>query len=130
MKPATAVVTPAVLLVLALGCARSPTPIDGLTPAASSTSILRSDRLQRMPASTAFDALQTLASYMNRTTRQPAPRFILVLDGARTANLEMLRGIQARDVYEIRVIGESQSLGSPGEVEIVVTTVAQHNRIG
>ncbi len=130
MKSATAVVTPAVLLALALGCARPPARVADLTTAASSTTILRADRLQRMPASTAFDALETLASYMNRTTRQPAPRFILVLDGTRTSNLEMLRGIQVRDVFEIRVIGESQSLGNPGEVEIVVTTVARHNRIG
>jgi hypothetical protein len=83
-----------------------------------------------MPSSSAFDALQTLASYMGRTMRQPAPRFILILDGTRTTNLEMLKGIQASDVFEIRLIGESQSLGDPGEVEIVVTTLASRARIG
>ncbi len=31
----------------------------------------------------------------------------------------MLKGIQADDVYEIPVIGESQSVGNQGEVEIV-----------
>ena len=42
----------------------------------------------------------------------------------------MLKGIQADDVYEIRVIGESQSVGNQGEVEIVVTTIARRARIG
>jgi hypothetical protein len=42
----------------------------------------------------------------------------------------MLKGIQASDVFEIRLIGESQSLGDPGQVEIVVTTLASRARIG
>jgi hypothetical protein len=131
MKPAHTLVTAAVLVVFTAGCARSPERAGQLTPAASSTSILRADRLQRMPGSTAFDALQTMATYMGRTQRQPAPRFILVLDGTRTSNVEMLKGIQASDVFEIRVVGESQSVGNPGEVEIVVTTQASHApRIG
>ena len=83
-----------------------------------------------MPGATALDALGTMPSYFGRTTRQPAPRFILILDGTRTSNLEMLNGIQAGDVYEIRVIGESQSVGIQGEVEIVVTTIARRARVG
>jgi hypothetical protein len=83
-----------------------------------------------MPSATAFDALETMSSYFGRTTRQPTPRFVLILDGTRTSNLEMLKGIQASDVFEIRVIGESQSMGNQGEVEIVVTTVARHARVG
>ena len=130
MRSATALVTPAVLLAFTLACARSAAPSGEATPAASSTSILRADRLQRMPGSTAFDALETMASYMSRTMRQPAPRFILVLDGTRTTSLDVLRSIQAGDVFEIRMIGESQSLGHQGEMEIVVTTVARHNRTG
>jgi len=130
MRFANALVTTAVLLALTPGCARTPVPAGQETPAFSSTSVLRADRLQKMPSSSAFDALQTLASYMGRTMRQPAPRFILMLDGTRTTNLEMLKGIQASDVFEIRVIGESQSLGEPGEVEIIVTTLASRARVG
>jgi hypothetical protein len=130
MRFANALVTTAVLLAFTSACTRSPARGGEVTPAVSSTSVLRADRLQKMPSSSAFDALQTLASYMGRTMRQPAPRFILILDGTRTTNLEMLKGIQARDVFEIRLIGESQSLGDPGEVEIIVTTLASHARIG
>ena len=50
--------------------------------------------------------------------RQPAPRFILILDGTRTTNLGMLQGIQASEVFEIRVIGESQSIGKGGESSV------------
>jgi hypothetical protein len=130
MRFANALVTTVVLLAFTPGCAPSPVPAGQPAPVFSSTSVLRADRLQKMPSSSAFDALQTLASYMGRTTRQPAPRFILVLDGTRTTNLEMLKGIQASEVFEIRLIGESQSIGVPGEVEIVVTTLASHARIG
>jgi hypothetical protein len=130
MRFANALVTTVVLLAFTPGCAPSPVPAGQPAPVFSSTSVLRADRLQKMPSSSAFDALQTLASYMGRTMRQPAPRFILVLDGTRTTNLEMLKGIQASEVFEIRVIGESQSIGVPGEVEIVVTTLASHARIG
>ena len=119
-----------VVVAFAVGCTRSPATPGRPAPASSSTSVLRADRLQKMPGSSAFDALQTLASYMGRTMRQPAPRFILILDGTRTTNLGMLQGIQASEVFEIRVIGESQSIGNPGEVEIVVTTLASHARIG
>ena len=130
MQPAVALVIPAVIVALTLGCGRPPA-LDGRpVPAASNNSVLRADRLQKMPGSTAFDALQTLPVYMGRTQRQPAPHFVLVLDGTRTSNLEMLRGIQASEVFEIRVIGESQSIGYPGEVEVIVTTIASHARIG
>jgi hypothetical protein len=130
MRLAKALVATVILLAFTPGCSRSPVPAGQPSPASSSTSVLRADRLQKMPGSSAFDALQTLASYMGRTMRQPAPRFILILDGTRTTNLEMLKGIQASDVFEIRLIGESQSIGDPGEVEIVVTTLASHARIG
>jgi len=130
MRFANALVTTAVLLALTPGCARPPGRAGEPEAALSSTSVLRGDRLQKMPGSSAFDALRTLATYMGRTTRQPAPRFILILDGTRTTNLEMLKGIQASEVFEIRVIGESQSLGEPGEVEIIVTTLASRARVG
>ena len=36
----------------------------------------------------------------------------------------MLNSIQATDLYEIRVVNESQTITSGGNVEIIVTTVA------
>jgi len=71
-----------------------------------------------------------LPGYVGRTTRVPAPRFVLILDGTRTSSLEMLRSIQASEVFEIHVIGESQSIDRQGEVEVIVTTLASHPRIG
>lgn len=59
-----------------------------------------------------------------------APRFILILDGTRTSNLAMPKGIQAADVFEIRLVGESPSIGDPGECKIIVTTVASRARVG
>jgi hypothetical protein len=130
MRLIAALVTTAGLLALVPACTRPPAGAGGFVPAASSNSILRAERLQKMPGSSAFDALQTLPIYMGRTMRQPAPRFVLILDGTRTSNLGMLRSIQASEVFEIRVIGESQSIGDPGEVEVIVTTLASHPRIG
>ena len=130
MRPAHVLVTMAVLLAAPLACVRTPGGFAQPALAASSNSVLRADRLQKMPGSTAFEALRTLPIYMGSTQRQPAPRFVLVLDGTRTSNLEMLKGIQASDVLEIRVIGESQSISYPGEVEIIVTTIASRTRIG
>lgn len=130
MRLTAALVTPAILLAFNSGCVRPPAGAGQFVPAASSNSVLRAERLQKMPGSSAFDALETLPIYMGRTMRRPAPRFVLILDGTRTSSLEMLRGIQASEVFEIRVIGESQSIGDPGEVEVVVTTLASHPRIG
>lgn len=129
MKYHTTPVTLAVLLALSPGCARTPLRTGEATPAASSNSVLRADWLQRVPGLTALDALNTLPAYRGRTMRQPAPRFILVLDGTRTSNLDLLKSIQATELFELRVLGESQSIGDPGEVEIVVTTLARA-RIG
>ena len=126
MRLSAALVTPAVLFAFTAGCSR---PREGFAPPApdaSSSSVLRADRLQKMPASSALDALQTLPIYMGRTMRQPAPRFVLILDGARTSSLDVLKSIRASDVFEIRVIGESQSIADPGEVEVIVTTLASH----
>ena len=129
MKAPAALVASAALVMFALGCGRTAASTDQPVPAASSTSILRGDRLQKMPGATAFDALQMMATYMSRTMRQPAPRLVLVLDGTLTSNIELLKSIQASDVFEIRVVGESQSLGDQGGVEIVVTTVARQRSV-
>jgi len=130
MKSASALVTATVLVALTTACTRPPTGFAGAAPAVSSNSVLRADRLQKMPGASAFDALETLPSYFGRTTRVPAPRFVLILDGTRTSNLQMLKSIQASEVFEIRVVGESQSIDRQGEVEVIVTTLASHPRIG
>jgi hypothetical protein len=62
MRFANALVTTAVLLAFTSACTRSPVPAGQPAPVFSSTSVLRADRLQKMPSSSAFDALQTLAS--------------------------------------------------------------------
>lgn len=129
MKLAFALVAPA-FVALALGCTRSSARDALPAPLASTNSILRFDRLAKMPGATAFDALHTLPSYLSRTMRVPAPRLVLVLDGMRTSNLDFLNVIRASDLFEIRVVGESQSIGYPGEVEIVVTTRAAHRGTG
>ena|SRR5215831_165059 len=130
MRLTSALVSTAGLLAFGLGCTRPSAGVGEPAPAVSSNSILRANRLQKMPGASALDALETLPIYMGRTMRRPEPRFVLILDGTRTSSLEMLRSIQASDVFEIRVIGESQSIDRPGEVEIVVTTLASRARIG
>jgi hypothetical protein len=130
MRLSTTLVTTAGLLAVLPACTRLPAGTGELAPAVSSNSILRADRLQKMPGASALDALQTLPIYMGRTMRRPEPRFVLFLDGTRTSSLEMLRGIQASEVFEIRVIGESQSIDRQGEVDVIVTTFASRARIG
>lgn len=125
VKHHTPLVTLAVLLAMSSGCTQPPMRASEAMPAASSNSVLRADWLQKVPGLTAMDALHTLPAYMGRTMRKPAPRFVLVLDGTRTSNLDLLQSIQATDLFELRVVGESQSIGDPGEVEIIVTTLAR-----
>jgi hypothetical protein len=127
MKPALALVAP-VVLALAVCCTHPSSEYVPTIPLASSNTVLRLDRLGKMTGATALDALHTLPSYLSRTMRQPGPRFLLILDGMRTSSLQYLENIQATDVYEIRVIGESQSLETQSDVQIVVTTVAAHDR--
>ena len=130
MRHKKIVTTTAILLAMTSACGRSAAPIRPATPAPSSTSTLRADWLHRMVGLTAFDALRTLPAYMGTTMRQPSPRFILVIDGTRTSNLDLLTSIQASELFELKVVGESQSLGSTGDVEIVVTTLASRPKIG
>jgi len=130
MMSASVFVTTTILVALTTACTRPPAGFAAPAPAVSSNSILRADRLQKMPGASALDALETLPGYVGRTTRVPAPRFVLILDGTRTSSLEMLRSIQASEVFEIHVIGESQSIDRQGEVEVIVTTLASHPRIG
>jgi len=77
-----------------------------------------------MQGLTGFDALRMLPDYYGRANLSPAPPFVLIMDGTRTGYLDMLNSIQATDLYEIRVVNESQTITSGGNVEIIVTTVA------
>jgi hypothetical protein len=55
---------------------------------------------------------------------------VLIVDGVRNGSVEMLKGIQARDVFEIRMTDEAQTSAIPGEVEVIVTTLAGRARSG
>jgi hypothetical protein len=76
-----------------------------------------------MRGSTGFDALRLLPAYLSRANRSPAPRFVLIIDGTRTSDLELLKSIPATDLFEICIISESQTVTSRGDVEIIVTTL-------
>jgi hypothetical protein len=101
-----------------------------IAPLPSSHAVLTADRLRKMVGVTAFDALRTMPSFLSLTTRQPGPRFLLIIDGARTSTLDLLKNFQATDLLEIRVVGDSQSLDSSGEVQILVITQARPNPPG
>jgi hypothetical protein len=72
---------------------------------------------------TGFDALRLMPDYFSRANRSPAPRFVLIIDGTRTSDVEMLKSIPATDLFEIRIISESQTVASGGDVEIIATTL-------
>jgi hypothetical protein len=124
MKPAIGSVAAAVVVALTVACAPSVFVSGrGATPAPSSHSLIAAERLRRMPGLTGFDALQLLPDYYGRANRRPAPRFMLTIDGARTSDVELLKTIPATDLFEIRIVSESQTLVSGGDVEIIVTTL-------
>jgi hypothetical protein len=127
MKSANVLVALTVLSLTA-ACAGSAGP-SGPTPGYASNTVIRGDKLQKMPGASAFDALQTLPVYI-RTMRQQAPRVVLIVDGVRNGSVEILKGIQARDVFEIRMTDEAQTPAIPGEVEVIVTTLAGRARSG
>lgn len=86
------------------------------------------ERLRDMSSETGFDALSRMPAYLARVHQTPAPPFVLILDGLRIHDLEMLKTIQARDLFEIRVVGESQSITGVGAVEVMVTTLGGRTR--
>jgi len=112
---------------LSQACTSSSTFREEATQLPSSRGVLTADRLRRLEGVTAFEALRTMPAFFGVTTRQPAPRFLLILDGMRTSSLDVLRSIQATDLFELRIVHDDQSLESAGDVEIVVTTLARHN---
>jgi hypothetical protein len=51
-----------------------------------------------------------LPAYYARVHERPSPRFLLVIDGARTSYLDLLRSIQATDLLEIHVANSVRQL--------------------
>ncbi len=54
---------------------------------------------------------------------------MLILDGSKSHDLEVLKGIKASDVFEIRVVGDMEAGVIPGNLEVRVTTVAGRYRV-
>lgn len=102
---------------------------DGGLPLASDHSTLSAQRLNKLVSLTAFDALQTMPSYMSPMHQWNAPRVVLILDGSKSHDLEVLKGIKASDVFEIRVVGDMEAGVIPGSLEVRVTTVAGRYRV-
>jgi hypothetical protein len=120
-----------VMVAAATGCASATRLNENeMAQPTSSHGILAADRLHKMVGVTAFDALRTMPSFFGLTTRQPGPRFLLIVDGLRTSNFDLLKNIQAADVVEIRVVDDSQSIDTSGQTQIVVTTIAKRNTPG
>jgi hypothetical protein len=80
------------------------------------------ERLFRMRGVSAYDALQSIPSYVALMRRQPAPRVALILDDARVYDVGILKAIQAVDLSEIRINRPGESSGQTWEVELVVVT--------
>src|SRR5215470_7712161 len=99
MKASLGLVVFAALAASAAGCARIHVPAanDGAFPLASEHATLSAQRLEKLVALTAFDALQSMPSYASPVRQWPAPRVVLVLDGSRSSDLEILKGIRAQD---------------------------------
>lgn len=127
MKPAILSVASALVTALAVACSTGPRPSGGTAARQLpfSRSTLAADQLRRMESATAFDALQTMAAYFSRASQRPPARFVLILDGSRVADLEPLKAFKARDLFEIRIVGEGQSLVGSGGVEVIVTTLGR-----
>ena len=118
-------------LAAAAGCAgvQMQTDDDGVLLLASEHSTLSAQRLQKLGSLTAFDAVQTMPSYFSPVHQWSPPRVVLVLDGSRSHDLDVLKGIRASDVYEIRVFGDTDAGVNRGELEVRVTTLGGHNRV-
>jgi len=126
MKRAIGSIVAAVVLALTVACTPPSVSVSGrdATPSPSSHSMIAADQLRKMPGLTAFDALRMMPDYFGRANRKPAPRFMLIIDGARTTDVELLKTIPATEIFEIRIVSESQTVASGGDVEIIVTTIA------
>jgi hypothetical protein len=86
-------------------------------------SVIAAQQLGNMRGLTGFDALRVMPDYFARANRSPAPRFMVILDGTCTSDVDLLNSILATDLFEIRIISESQTVASGGDVEIIVTTL-------
>ena len=103
-----------------VGCTSGRPPAAAPSP---SVSALSAERLRNLSLSSAFEALSYIPEYLSQQNRRPAARFVLYLDGVRAGDLEALKSIRAADVREIRVVGQSRSVATGGEVEVRVSTV-------
>ncbi len=121
----------AVFMALAAACAgvQVEAGSDGAPALASEHSTLSAQRLHKLVSLTAFDALQTMPSYMSPMHQWNAPRVVLILDGSKSHDLDVLKGIQASDVFEIRVVGDMEAGVIPGNLEVRVTTLGALNRV-
>jgi hypothetical protein len=131
MKASLGLVVFAAVTAAAAGCAgvNAQAEIDGALPVASEHSTLSAPRLKKLVSLSAFDALQTMASYTSPMHQWNAPRVVLILDGSKSHDLEVLRGIKASDVFEIRVAGDMDAGVLPGELEVRVTTLGGRTRV-
>jgi hypothetical protein len=102
---------------------------DGALPLAAEHSTLSAQRLAKLGSLTAFDALQTMPSYVSPVHQGNAPRVVLILDGSKSHDLELLKGIKASEVFEIRVVGDIEADVPPGDLEVRVTTLGRRNRV-
>lgn len=129
MKHDTVCARAAIVLMLA-ACAPPPATKSPRNPMrfSNTAQVMTFEQLQKMTHETAFDALRMMPGYTGRLNQAPAQRFALILDGAYTSSLELLAGLRATDLYEIRIVGESYALRSFGGPEIVVTTLARRGR--
>lgn len=86
------------------------------------------EQLSQMQGVTALDVLRSMPAYAARVGVSQAPRFTLILDGLRAKDLDILGSIRATELFEIRIVPESQANAVYGSAEIVVTTLDGHKR--
>ena len=125
MKLAIGSIASAIVVALTVACTPPSVAASGGSTErlSSSHSVIAAQQLGSMRGSTGFDALRLLPAYLARADRRPAPRFVAIIDGTRTSDLELLKSIPATDLFEIRIISERQTVTSRGDVEIIVTTL-------
>ena len=120
----------AIALTLTVACAPAldPRSTYAVRPLTTSSPAMTADRLSKLEGLTALQALRTMPSYSAAANQSPPPRFTLVLDGMRIADLDFLKSICATDVYEIQVRRASENAYGFGGPEVIVTTMAGRRR--
>jgi hypothetical protein len=132
MRSATASLATAIGVTVAVACARplvsAPRATSDAMRLTGRSPVMTVEQLRQMPGVTALDALRTMPGYTARVGEVGAPHFTLILDGLRAKDLGVLSSIRATDLFEIRILSESQANGSFGGAEIIVTTLDGHKR--